>query len=183
MGPRIIALTGRRRFTPFWVVLIAAALAAASASAASAKQQSASADFAVGGGTYLLDLPDVLQRRVHFSFSARSDDASPLTAAATGRFLWRDPLTDQFIKGRVICLVVQGGEAFIVSEIVDSDDPTLIGLVAGAQIIDGGLPGSQGDRFHLEFVSFPFPGMCDISTDPFTFEVVSGSVRVYDAPE
>lgn len=183
MRGRIVALTGRRLFTAFWGVVIAAAFAAASASASPDKQGSAPVDFAAGGGSYLLDLPDILQRRVHFSFSARSDDASSSTPTANGRFFWRDPLTDQFIKGRVICLVVEGSEAFVVSQIVDSDDPIIIGLFAGAQVVDAGQPGSQGDQFHLEFVSFPFSGMCDVSTDPFAFEVVSGDVKVHDAPE
>jgi hypothetical protein len=131
-------------------LLIAVATASGSASASDGEPASPRTDFAVGDGTYLLDLPEVLfQFRVHFSFSARALDAGP-EPAVTGRFFWNDIVNDDFIRARVICLSVDGGEAFLVGEIVDSNDPGIIGLFAGAQVIDSGLPGAQGDRLHLE---------------------------------
>jgi hypothetical protein len=173
----------RRIFTALGMVLTAVAVTVGSASASPGYQASAPVDIARGGGTYLLDLPELTPFRVHFSFNARSDDASSLTSVATGHFFWNDTVNKDFIKGSVICLVIDGGEAFFVSEIVDSNEPTNIGLFAGVQVFDSGLPGAQGDRFHLEFVSFPFPGMCTLSEDEFAFQVVSGNIGVHDAPD
>jgi hypothetical protein len=138
-------------------------------------------DFAAGGGKYLLDLPGLLQFRVGFAFSARRDARSLQPSAATGHFLWRDRVNDQFIRGEIVCLQVDGGRAFMVSEIVDTDDPVNLGLFAGARVVDSGLPGGMGDEFHLDFVSFPFPGMCDAPAEEFAFDVVAGNVVVHDA--
>jgi hypothetical protein len=161
------------------LVFMVVGVSAGSTSASASNHMGPPFDMASGGGTYLLDLPGHPQFEVHFSFNARTEGSQ--TSTATGRFFWNDTVNEDYIKGRIICLVVDGGEAFFVSEIVDSNDPGNIGFFAGVQVFDSGLPGREGNRFHFEFVSFPFPDMCSLSEDEFAFEVVKGSIRVHDA--
>ncbi|MGZ5385606.1 MAG: hypothetical protein ACXWH0_16705, partial [Acidimicrobiia bacterium] len=68
------------------------------------------------------------------------------------------------------------------SEIVASSDPSILGFIAGAQAIDSGNPGGEGDAFHLERVNPDFEDVgCSISDDEFASSIASGNIKVHDA--